>query len=192
MAPGKLAAVPARINPRGNRSPHLRGSKIDAAPPLSKFRLSLFSTVSCKKAERASRRYLIDNRSLVWGLLRMSPTSDGADGKARTRRAFFFFTLYLQYGRFGRISCQVFAGILAWKCFCISGCYFGLSATGLTRFPQSQRKVRNRSGGHFRRTIKHGPRKRIGSWEGDRRSSSPERFWPRSLPSIWSVRQCHR
>jgi hypothetical protein len=47
-----------------------------------------------------------------------------------------FFTPYFQNTKSEQVYCQICAGILAWKLFCISGRYFRKGGRGLTRFPE--------------------------------------------------------
>jgi hypothetical protein len=53
-----------------------------------------------------------------------------------------FLSPYFQNTKSGGIYCQVFAGILAWKWFCINICYFRQGARGLTGFPQKDEEAR--------------------------------------------------
>jgi hypothetical protein len=105
------------------------------------FSLSHLHSDDCKLPHGASGRYLIDYRSLSRSLLggpggAVQPATE----KARARRAFFFFYPYFQYGSFGRVYCQFWAGILAGKLFCISVCYFRQGRRGLDRISTEGRK----------------------------------------------------
>jgi hypothetical protein len=52
----------------------------------------------------------------------------------------FVFPLYYQNTKSGRIPCQIWVGILAWKCFCIKYNYFRQGARGVDKISTKRRR----------------------------------------------------